>query len=62
MKDQDHEISSFSKVTEPFVTSPLSDDNKLDIDFNVVLFPAPLPPSKAVIPPFLTFRLTPFKN
>jgi hypothetical protein len=28
----------------------------------VVLLPAPLPPSNAVIPPFLTFKLTPFKT
>ena len=44
------------KVTDPFVTSPLSEASKLEIDFNVVLFPAPLPPSKAVIPPFLTLN------
>ena len=53
---------SLLKVTDPLVTSPLSEANRLEIDFKVVLFPAPFPPSKAVIPPFLTFRLTPFKT
>ena len=55
-------IYSLLKDTDPFVTSPLSEASKLEIDFKVVLFPAPLPPSKAVMPPFLTFKLTPFKT
>ena len=43
----------------PLVTSPRSDFNKLDIDFRVVLLPAPLPPNSAVMPPFSTDKLTP---
>ena len=30
--------------------------------FNVVVLPAPLPPSRAVMPPLGTCRLTPFNT
>ena len=33
-----------------------------EIDFKVVVFPAPFPPNRVVIPPFFTLRLTPFKT
>ena len=49
-------------LTEPFVISPRSDSSKFEIDFSVVDLPAPLPPSKAVIPPLGTFKLTPFST
>ena len=42
----------------PPVTFPRSDANIVDIDFKVVLFPAPLPPNKATIFPLGTLRVT----
>ena len=45
-------------VIEPLVTFPLSDANIVETDFKVVLLPAPLPPNKATILPFGTFKET----
>ena len=49
-------------LTEPFVISPRSDSNRLEIDLSVVDLPAPLPPRSAVMPPFGNFQAYTLQN
>ena len=51
-----------SKAIEPFVTSPRSAWRRLEIALSVVVLPAPLAPSSAVMPPAGTDSDTPFST
>src|SRR6516165_3257279 len=55
-------IRSPAKLIEPLVTSPRSARSRLEIAFNVVVLPAPLPPSNATMPPSGTSSETPFST
>ncbi len=47
---------------EPLVTSPRSDGRSPEIALSVVVFPAPLAPRSAVIPPSRTLNDTPLRT
>ncbi len=47
---------------EPFVTSPRSVLSSPEMALSVVLFPAPLAPRRATVPPSGTWSDTPFNT
>ena len=51
-----------SNSTEPLVMSPRSDRSTPEMAFRVVVFPAPLAPSRVVMPPSLTLTDTPLRT